>query len=701
MSEDYQSEEAESLQMTDIFTIIDQRIAQLESYLEVKPGHESSTAQGMLCSTEASFKGKEAFDDHSRSRPSTDQNRLSKLLTPSSQLKSDIHAKLKCTTLSPADGANPFGIEFIAQNQIIGEELLRRLLQEKLPTETNSLRNITVLSLRQNNLFIEDLQSFSFLSWACPFVQSIDLSGNRLSGNFPVSWATSALHKNIVSLDLSSNELQDIKNIVVFENLEYFYASHNRISCLVAFPSKSLKHLNLSFNNIDSMINFRMIGMCKELRSLSINGNPLCPHDDSKESKNLSNSIRIAAYSLFPKLEQLNDKPLSRCILQQIEKARQSSKTAIQLQDRIKGGIDVSRISGKKERVRVDPKLNMSRTQRNSDVSLSTNSTNTMSTARRKDARSPSSKKYTSKVITKNSVIMLPSRLYKEPTKTRAASREPLVHAVENKSKPEKVKTLVDTELKSIEQYIERLKKAMQVGADSVVIACNIACFEVHLAIDGKLLDERMELISKFKESLSQALMHPALDLPDSIRCALLSKDTGQSRELQTSLGDVSALAIILQGLQIVLCETIATKPATTTVKLKPYIEMLMQTEAGKIVNERILIPRKILFEKIMEERFETIKDYIGKDSIIEERLSSTESIAEDNQKNPRNNFQLNIATPIEPSKEKAHGKLHVNTDIGKIANCREIDPNSDSPSKRHKTMEILFATEVVTSGND
>jgi hypothetical protein len=676
----------------DIVKVIDERLGELNSCLESSLSHRTPSNRPITSTTTciSTDKSEEIStipteEKHiARSKPCIqtihdDVNAISVLLTPSSQLKPCIHSMLKCTTLSPeSSNSNDFDLD----THNIGDLLLSKYLKETLPSESSSFANITVLSLRENNLVTKDLQSFSFLSSTCPFIQSIDLSGNHISGNFPVTWASSLLKRNILSLDLSFNELNDIKNLVVFENLEYLNVSHNRISCLVAFPTKFLKSLDLSFNLISTMINFRIIGMCKELRSLSIVGNPLNPLSDSMEAKKQLKSLRIAAHSLFPKLEQLNDKMLSRFVLQQIEGAKLSTKTTTTFQAyRSTNANRKSRAQGvMRKGEHILPKSSGSQSAY-LYYPLETNFSqkNIISSSPEKNYNQLEKRGTDST----NSARMRPNQL------TRRMRELLPKRAIEEEHKLEEIDPMV------IEDYNSILKQKIQAGTNSFVIACNLAAYDVLPSIDGKIEDEKKVWTEKFATSLNLASLYPSQDLPDPIRCALSSKDSDQFQDLKKHFQDVSALSIVLHGLKVIIlghASTTATK--ISPIRLKSYVEMLMQTQAGQTVHASILKPNHVDFEKIMRMKMSKMQIFIeqlANSACIDERESSaTPRSSEDESAmtvSPRNDILVDeISLEISCSDDNESSRdWHVFK--------RKDDGGCDSPPKRRKSMENVLSS--------
>ncbi|MBN3300864.1 LRC56 protein, partial [Amia calva] len=118
--------------------------------------------------------------------------------------------------------------------------------------------------------------------------------------------------------------LADLDGIPSFSSLKELYLAYNDISDLSQVSLlDNLEILDLEGNNIDDITQVQYLGLCCQLNTLTLEGNPICsrPHPDSPESQQYS--YRVAVRELVPQLQYLDDVPadrmdlLSRCTTSQ------------------------------------------------------------------------------------------------------------------------------------------------------------------------------------------------------------------------------------------------------------------------------------------------------------------------------------------------------------------------------------------------
>ncbi|KAG8651981.1 receptor-like protein 15 isoform X1 [Manihot esculenta] len=156
----------------------------------------------------------------------------------------------------------------------------------------SALGNLEVLELSDNSFHKSILSSLSGLS----SLKILSLSGNRLKGiinieefNHLISLEELDLSANAIEGFISSNgsdELSKLSNLERFD-LSYNHVNISLLSPLIRLPS--LRYLDLGYNQLEGLFNFKELGKSK-LVTLDLSGNNITEFVDSREIR-ASNNI--------------------------------------------------------------------------------------------------------------------------------------------------------------------------------------------------------------------------------------------------------------------------------------------------------------------------------------------------------------------------------------------------------------------------
>ncbi|XDV52594.1 hypothetical protein PO909_021309 [Leuciscus waleckii] len=119
---------------------------------------------------------------------------------------------------------------------------------------------------------------------------------------------TSLSHLQV--LWLSRCGLTDLEGVPALASLKELYVAYNSISDLT--PVSMLEHLellDLEGNDVDNLAQLMYLGCCGKLRTLSLEGNPVCTFPSPGMSEVLDYSYRSAVREMIPQLSFLDDVP--------------------------------------------------------------------------------------------------------------------------------------------------------------------------------------------------------------------------------------------------------------------------------------------------------------------------------------------------------------------------------------------------------
>ncbi|XP_062317953.1 leucine-rich repeat-containing protein 56 isoform X1 [Osmerus eperlanus] len=106
---------------------------------------------------------------------------------------------------------------------------------------------------------------------------------------------------------MSRCSLVDLDGIPSFTSLKELYVAYNSISDLSQVSMlEHLQLLDLEGNDVDDLVQVQYLGLCSELRTLTLEGNPVCvcPHPNAIQTKYC---YRSAVRELVPQLRFLDD----------------------------------------------------------------------------------------------------------------------------------------------------------------------------------------------------------------------------------------------------------------------------------------------------------------------------------------------------------------------------------------------------------
>ena len=119
-------------------------------------------------------------------------------------------------------------------------------------------------------------------------IKVVDRSNNLRSLGDSLELKNAAEQKatNIIEVDLSTNELDNLEALDVFPNLKILMLDKNRVSNLNSLPSlPNLETLSLTYNGLRDLNQclVNLVTKCPKLRNLNVMKNPMNPMFDSEE----------------------------------------------------------------------------------------------------------------------------------------------------------------------------------------------------------------------------------------------------------------------------------------------------------------------------------------------------------------------------------------------------------------------------------
>ncbi|XP_051808590.1 leucine-rich repeat-containing protein 56 [Acanthochromis polyacanthus] len=103
--------------------------------------------------------------------------------------------------------------------------------------------------------------------------------------------------------------LQDLAGISTLCSLKELYLAYNNVSDVSQVGMlENLQLLDLEGNDVDDLVQVQYLGLCSTLRTLTLEGNPLCLRPNPTSSQMADYSYRAAVRELVPQLRYLDGK---------------------------------------------------------------------------------------------------------------------------------------------------------------------------------------------------------------------------------------------------------------------------------------------------------------------------------------------------------------------------------------------------------
>ncbi|XP_066523627.1 leucine-rich repeat-containing protein 56 [Hoplias malabaricus] len=113
---------------------------------------------------------------------------------------------------------------------------------------------------------------------------------------------------HIQVLSLVRCGLADLDGISSLSSLKELYVAYNNVSELSQVSMlEQLELLDLEGNSVDDLVQIQFLGLCKQLTTLSLEGNPVCTCPDPRTSEVSEYNYRSAVRKLIPQLLYLDD----------------------------------------------------------------------------------------------------------------------------------------------------------------------------------------------------------------------------------------------------------------------------------------------------------------------------------------------------------------------------------------------------------
>ncbi|XP_010881987.2 leucine-rich repeat-containing protein 56 isoform X1 [Esox lucius] len=210
-------------------------------------------------------------------------------------------ARVQVTDLSGSDQVNPNPAVFEESGMLVELYLSPEKLKYFSGIEDLSL--ITCLEIcvdtRENTLgnFGAYLPKLIQLKMNNSMIKSVRDLGTTLS-HLQVLW-------------MSRCSLSDLDGIPSFSSLKELYVAYNNVSDLSQVSMlEALQLLDLEGNDVDDLVQVQYLGLCSQLHTLTLEGNPVCvrPHPNANQSEGEEGyCYRSAVRDLVPQLRYLDD----------------------------------------------------------------------------------------------------------------------------------------------------------------------------------------------------------------------------------------------------------------------------------------------------------------------------------------------------------------------------------------------------------
>ena len=125
-----------------------------------------------------------------------------------------------------------------------------------------------------------------------PALTDLDLAFNAFQGNI----TTNCLPKTLERLDVSGNVFDRMDGLVDCPSLLKLNASRNVIRVISHLPPK-LVDLDISYNQLCSVINLRLLSLCPSITAVRVEGNPLSANQQL---------CRVTVLSVLPNCQYLD-----------------------------------------------------------------------------------------------------------------------------------------------------------------------------------------------------------------------------------------------------------------------------------------------------------------------------------------------------------------------------------------------------------
>ncbi|XP_029289423.1 leucine-rich repeat-containing protein 56 isoform X2 [Cottoperca gobio] len=107
---------------------------------------------------------------------------------------------------------------------------------------------------------------------------------------------------------MSRCSLQDLDGLPTLSSLKELYMAYNNVSDLSQVGMlENLQLLDLEGNDVDDLVQIQYLGLCDKLRTLTLEGNPVCVHPNPAACQTADYSYRAAVRELVPQLRYLDD----------------------------------------------------------------------------------------------------------------------------------------------------------------------------------------------------------------------------------------------------------------------------------------------------------------------------------------------------------------------------------------------------------
>ncbi|XP_072241642.1 leucine-rich repeat-containing protein 56 [Leuresthes tenuis] len=113
---------------------------------------------------------------------------------------------------------------------------------------------------------------------------------------------------NLQVLSMSRCCLKDLDGISTFTFLKELYVAYNNVSDLSQVGMlENLQQLDLEGNDVDDLVQVQYLGLCLKLRTLTLEGNPVCLRPNPTATRLEDYNYREAVRELVPQLRYLDD----------------------------------------------------------------------------------------------------------------------------------------------------------------------------------------------------------------------------------------------------------------------------------------------------------------------------------------------------------------------------------------------------------
>uniref|UniRef100_UPI0037E8F433 leucine-rich repeat-containing protein 56 n=1 Tax=Semicossyphus pulcher TaxID=241346 RepID=UPI0037E8F433 len=209
-------------------------------------------------------------------------------------------ARVQVTELSGSGNINPTPTTKPCEDSVTAVELYLSPEKLELLCGTRDLSHVTSLEI------CIDTQENTMGNFGAYLPKLVQLKMNNSVIMSVRDLGTTLSHLQV--LWMSRCSLQDLDGISTLSTLKELYVAYNNVSDLSPVGMlESLQLIDLEGNDVDDLVQVQYLGLCDSLRTLTLEGNPVCVRPNPTAIQTADYSYRAAVRELIPQLRCLDD----------------------------------------------------------------------------------------------------------------------------------------------------------------------------------------------------------------------------------------------------------------------------------------------------------------------------------------------------------------------------------------------------------